>query len=260
MHALPAVLARGFLADCLSLIGEFSEAIAVGREAVQIAKTVGHTFSIVGSQALFGGVYVRKGDLEEGIPLLEQGLELCQAYGMRQWLMGIAANLSLAYSLMGRSTSASITLDRVSQEIATAVIATAGAASWGAELSQALLLANRVDDTMVLLDRFEDEARAAEQPVVNAWIPRILAELALRRNATEFGEAIAHYHTALEQGALFGLRPHIAHCQLALASLYRRTGKRDDAQGHLTTATTLYREMGMTFWLEQAEAEMKGLH
>jgi len=27
--------------------------------------------------------------------------------------------------------------------------------------------------------------------------------------------------------------------------------------GHLTTATTMYREMGMTYWLEQAEAAMR---
>ena len=38
-----------------------------------------------------------------------------------------------------------------------------------------------------------------------------------------------------------------------------RTGKREQAQEHLTTATTMYREMDMRFWLEQAEAETKGL-
>jgi hypothetical protein len=31
---------------------------------------------------------------------------------------------------------------------------------------------------------------------------------------------------------------------LALGTLYRRTGKREQAQEHLTTATTMYREMG----------------
>jgi hypothetical protein len=38
--------------------------------------------------------------------------------------------------------------------------------------------------------------------------------------------------------------------------LYRRTDKREQAQEHLATATTMYREMGMTYWLEKAEAEM----
>ena len=31
------------------------------------------------------------------------------------------------------------------------------------------------------------------------------------------------------------------------------------AQEHLTTATTMYREMGMTFWLEKADAELGGV-
>jgi hypothetical protein len=33
------------------------------------------------------------------------------------------------------------------------------------------------------------------------------------------------------------------------------TGKREQAQEHLTTATTMYHEMGMMYWLERAEAE-----
>jgi hypothetical protein len=32
--------------------------------------------------------------------------------------------------------------------------------------------------------------------------------------------------------------------------------KRREAQEHLTTATTMYREMGMVFWLAQAEAQL----
>jgi hypothetical protein len=42
---------------------------------------------------------------------------------------------------------------------------------------------------------------------------------------------------------------------LGLGRLYRRTGTREQAQERVATATTLYREMGMTYWLEQAEAE-----
>ena len=47
-----------------------------------------------------------------------------------------------------------------------------------------------------------------------------------------------------------------AACHLGLGKLYGRTGKREQAQEHLTTATTMYRDMGMTYWLEKAEAEM----
>ena len=52
------------------------------------------------------------------------------------------------------------------------------------------------------------------------------------------------------------MRPLVAHCHLGLGKLYRRTGKREEAQEHLTTATTMYREMDMRFYLEQAEAAM----
>jgi hypothetical protein len=52
------------------------------------------------------------------------------------------------------------------------------------------------------------------------------------------------------------MRPFVAHCHLGLGKLYRRTGKREQAQEHLRTATRMYREMDMTYWLEQAEAEL----
>lgn len=40
----------------------------------------------------------------------------------------------------------------------------------------------------------------------------------------------------------------------ASASFYRRTAKRQEAQEHLGTPTTLYGKMDMPYWLEQAEA------
>ena len=50
------------------------------------------------------------------------------------------------------------------------------------------------------------------------------------------------------------MRPLVAHCHLGLGKLYRCTGDRSKAEEHLTTAATMYREMDMRFWLEQAEA------
>ena len=55
------------------------------------------------------------------------------------------------------------------------------------------------------------------------------------------------------------MRPLIAHCHLGLGKLYHRTDKREQAQEHLTTATTMYREMDMHFYLAQAEAAMREL-
>jgi hypothetical protein len=56
-----------------------------------------------------------------------------------------------------------------------------------------------------------------------------------------------------------GLRPLVAHCHLGLARLHRGAHAREQAQEHFTTATTMYREMGMRRWVEQAEAAVRSL-
>jgi uncharacterized protein HemY len=55
------------------------------------------------------------------------------------------------------------------------------------------------------------------------------------------------------------MRPLVAHCHLGLGKLYRRTGDHAKAEERLTTATTMYRDMDMTFWLEKAGAELGGV-
>ena len=67
------------------------------------------------------------------------------------------------------------------------------------------------------------------------------------------------YREALALASELGMRPLVAHCHLGLGKRYRRTGDRQRAQERLATATTMYREMDMRFWLEQAEAEMSEL-
>jgi hypothetical protein len=69
-------------------------------------------------------------------------------------------------------------------------------------------------------------------------------------------DADGYYREALALAGELGMRPLVAHCYLGLGRLYRRMGKREQAQEHLTTATTMYREMWMTHWLEKAETEM----
>ncbi len=68
-----------------------------------------------------------------------------------------------------------------------------------------------------------------------------------------------HYREAMALAAELGMRPLVAHCHAGLAKLYRRHGTHPPADAHFASATTLYRELGMTYWLEKAEREMKEL-
>jgi len=72
-------------------------------------------------------------------------------------------------------------------------------------------------------------------------------------------DAEGYYREALALADELGMRPLVAHCHLGLGKLYAHTDKREQAQEHLRTATTMYHEMDMRFWLPQAEAELRML-
>jgi predicted protein tyrosine phosphatase len=94
---------------------------------------------------------------------------------------------------------------------------------------------------------------------VKSRLLRLLGDVAAHPDRFEVDVAEEHYRQALALAEKLGLRPLVAHCHLGLGRLSRHTGKRQEAQEHLTIATTMIREMDMRFWLEQAEAEMKEL-
>jgi hypothetical protein len=50
--------------------------------------------------------------------------------------------------------------------------------------------------------------------------------------------AEAHYGAALALASELGMRPLVAHCHLGLGKLYRRTGKRQQAQEHRSGGRT----------------------
>jgi tetratricopeptide (TPR) repeat protein len=87
----------------------------------------------------------------------------------------------------------------------------------------------------------------------------LAGDVASTGGAADAAEAEGHYREALAIANELGMRPLVAHCHLGLAKLYRRSGDQAKAQEHLTTATALYREMGMTFWLEKADAALRGV-
>jgi tetratricopeptide (TPR) repeat protein len=92
---------------------------------------------------------------------------------------------------------------------------------------------------------------------IEAWALRLLGEIASAED--RFDAAGAHFGQALALAAPRGMRPLVAHCHLGLAKLYQRTDKRQEAREHLRHAMRMYREMDMRFYLEQAEAESRGL-
>jgi predicted protein tyrosine phosphatase len=88
-----------------------------------------------------------------------------------------------------------------------------------------------------------------------AWALRLLGEIASHHEHPDVAMAEAHYAAAMALASELGMRPLVAHCHLGLGRLYRQT-ERPKAAEHLTTAATMYREMGMAFWLEKVETAL----
>ncbi len=123
-------------------------------------------------------------------------------------------------------------------------------------LGEACALASRLEDAGVFADRALTLTRERGERGWGAWALRLLGEVTVRRDPPE--QADGHYRDALALAEELGMRPLVAHCHLGLGQLYRCAGNGQQAQEHLTTATTMFREMDMRFSLEKAEMAMAG--
>jgi len=126
-------------------------------------------------------------------------------------------------------------------------------------LGEAYLAARCTDKARALLEEALAGTVERKMRSVEAAARRLLGDVALQAEPPDTALAERHYRDALALATELRMRPLVAHCHAGLARLYRRTGPREQAQEHLTTATTMYREMDMRFWLEQAETELHNL-
>jgi tetratricopeptide (TPR) repeat protein len=123
-------------------------------------------------------------------------------------------------------------------------------------LGSGYLQAGRLDEAAEIALRAAELATARGYRGSQAKALHLLGEISARREPLEVAPANDHYRRALALADELGMRPLVAHCYLGLGKLYRRTRQRQEAQEHLATATAMYREMDMRFYLEQAEAAM----
>jgi tetratricopeptide (TPR) repeat protein len=126
-------------------------------------------------------------------------------------------------------------------------------------LAEGYLVAHRFDEAKTTARRVLKDARQAGEVDVVARASWLVGAAATALDPPAATEAVEAYRDAAATAERISMRPLVAHCHLGLGKLYRRTGKREQAQEHLTTAMTMYREMGMTYWLEKAEAELQAL-
>jgi class 3 adenylate cyclase/tetratricopeptide (TPR) repeat protein len=250
LSGLPAVISRRYLASVAAELGEFTEAAAYGDENVRIAESVGQPYSLIEACISLAEPHLAKGDADRALPPLERALALCETWNQAIFFPVIAQRLGSAYARLGRIDEGVPLLERAIARLP--VLWKNIRPFFHTALGEAYLLAGRLDAADEEARRALTVAREWRTRGGHAWALHLLGEISSQREPPQVTEAEDQYRDALTLATSLSMRPLVAHCHLGLGKLYRRTGKRDQAQEHLTTATALYRAMGMTYWLERS--------
>jgi class 3 adenylate cyclase/tetratricopeptide (TPR) repeat protein len=253
----PATLSHTWLARALADVGEFDRATEVGNEGAHSGATIDSPYHRLGITLGQSYPSLMRGEIARTIPLLEEGVACARATNIPTWLVGFLAMLGFAYAHSGRVTDGLALLDEG--------VSLAETKNWSgrsiflALQSEALLLAGRPDEARRAASRGLEGARPRRERGAEVWNLRALGDVAAHGEPPDVVAAEGYFQQALALAKELGMRPLVARCHAGLAKLYRRTGKQQEAEEHLSIATTMFREMGMTYWLEKAETERKEL-
>jgi tetratricopeptide (TPR) repeat protein len=250
-----SVFARVWSAWGHAELGAFPDGMALAAEAVQIAKATAQPFDLLHAYVAVGLTHVRRGDAHHAIPLLEQGLDLCERAEVPIVFGLLALPLGAAYLLAGRTADAMSVLELANEQTRAFGVGVYQSLRLGS-LAEAHLLADRRETARAIASEAIQLARIHQERGQEAWALRLLAEIASHPGVLDRETAEDHYHQAHALAEELGMRPLVAHCHLGLGKLYRGMAKRQEAHKDLTVATTMYGEMGMTYWLEKAAREL----
>jgi class 3 adenylate cyclase/tetratricopeptide (TPR) repeat protein len=254
----PAVWSHVQLARALAERGVFHEGDVHGQEAIRIAEALGHPFSVVVGCLGLAHLKSVRGELSQAARLLESAVAQCREWDITSHTPIAMASLGHVYAWSGRIGEGISYLQQALTAFESAGIGYYHSLSVE-QLGEAYLLADQIENARASADRAVMLARGRGERGYEAYALRLLGEIASHCDPPDFEQVESHYRQAMVLASELEMRPLVAHCHLGLGRFYRRTGKCEQAQGHMTTATAMYGEMGMGFWLEQAQAEMSSL-
>ena len=244
------------LVPVLTETGRYREALWRGEETLRMAEDLGHPAPIAWALQYLGYAYCGRGDAEKAIDLSARSLTLAREREVHNLIQAASASLGEAYTLAGRLGEA---VGYLENAVEAGKSTNSLDPSTLVSLGRAYLSAGRSEDASRRVHQALEGCRQRTRRNVEATALNLIGDIAARREPPALDEAMQHYCQALAIANELDLRPLIAHCHLGIGKLYRRSGRRREAQEQLATSTAMYREMGMSYWLEQAETDMKEL-
>jgi DNA-binding winged helix-turn-helix (wHTH) protein/tetratricopeptide (TPR) repeat protein len=258
---LDCIKSQAWLAEVLSILGEFAEGRRYGEEALRLAMGDGQWYiAPFGIHARLGSLYLAQGDLEAAIRVLEEGLALCRATGNRAPLWAIVGGLGEAYAHTGHIAEGLALLEEAHGDDLRSGRLGSGYVTHLRQLSAVYLLTGRVDEAWRQAGQAVDLARAQKLCGHEAQALCQLGAVQAHADLPNVQQAEVCYREALKLAGKLDMRPLQAHCHRGLGTLYAQTNRPEQARAALATAIELYHAMDMTFWLPQAEAILAQIH
>ena len=256
--AAPAsIYDRYWLVRSLFELGRFAEAAQHAAEALRLAEPTHHAYTFGQAHLTAGWLHLHKGDWAKARSLIEHGLAAYRAANMSWPFPHPVASSAWVLAQLGEASEA-LTRLREGEQLLEHNAAKGIVDNHGGDyhwLGRAALLLGRLDEARGMGDRALKYSPSHPGFVAHAL--HLLGDIATHPDRFDAESGEAYYRQALALAEPRGMRPLVAHCHLGLGRLYRLADKGTEAQELLGTATTMYRELDMPFWLEQAEAALR---
>jgi class 3 adenylate cyclase/tetratricopeptide (TPR) repeat protein len=250
------VLPRAWTAWGLSYLGELDEAAAAAAQALREAEEADHALSLATAYAMSALPHLCRGYFGRAISLLERSLDISRREHFLPLYLLTAGDLGQAYALTGQVADAVALLEEAVARSASVRIVTTQTftETW---LAEAYGLAGRIDDAERAARRSLERTRTNHQRWLEGGALRVLGDILMCRARPELTEAEACYRGAVEIAGALGMRPWRGRSLLSLGRFQRHAGQLRAAETQLAAAAAIFRELGMSFWLDAAEAELR---
>ena len=250
-----AVYCRLWVVQSLAELGRFAEAAPYEAELLRLAGPTQHAFTVGGAHCAASWLHLRKGDWATARSVIEHGIAAHRKGNIAAGLPTMVAASAWVLAQVGEASEA-LTRLREGELLLECQAAWHGVLMPYQSMGRAALLLDRLDEAQSLGERAVTYSPSRQSDEPHAL--HLLGDIATHPDRFDAESGETYYRKALALAEPRGMRPLVAHCHLGLGRLYARTGKRE-AQAHLTIAMTMYREMAMRYWLEQAEARIREL-
>jgi tetratricopeptide (TPR) repeat protein len=251
--APPSVYDHSWLAMSLAQLGRFIEATTHEAEAIRLAQPTQHASTVGWAHLAAGTLRLLKGDWSKARALIDHWIAVVRTGNVVFQLPAAIASSAWALAQLGEASEALSRLREgqplLERQAASGIVFIHGWAYHA--LGRAALLLDRLDEAQRFADHAVESSPGHHGFAAHAL--HLLGDVATHPDRFDGESGEAHYREALALAEPRGMRPLVAHCHLGLGKLYRRTGDGAKAKEHLTTATTMYREMDMGFYLAQAD-------